>query len=118
MSDPPPKFIPIEVLPPESPPPTPPAPPNLARRFKIAQILAVLLDAIQIGFFPAFLPGFASPLDVGVDCLGFLLFWRLVGWHPALLPSFILKEIPMLDLAPTWTIAVWLAIRRNSKKFA
>ena len=31
----------------------------------------------------------------------------LVGWHWAFLPSFLSELIPMWDLVPTWTAAVW-----------
>ena len=39
-----------------------------------------------------------------------MLTW-LVGWHYAFLPSFIVKVVPMFDLAPTWTIAIFFATR-------
>jgi hypothetical protein len=77
--------------------------------------LAVLADAIQIGLFPIFGPGFISPANIILDFLAFALFWRLVGWHPALLPGFLFEQLPLVDLAPTWTLAVWIAIRRNSR---
>lgn len=77
--------------------------------------LAVVIDALQIGLFPLFSEGAFSPADTVVDCLAFLVFWRLVGWHPALLPSFVFEQIPLVDLAPTWTIAVGLAVRRRRR---
>ena len=42
-------------------------------------------------------------LDVGV---GLALTW-LLGWHWAFLPSFLSELIPIWDLVPTWTAAVW-----------
>jgi hypothetical protein len=121
IADPAPKRIEVEVLPPEPEPPAgmrnPQAAPQPSRKsaYKAAMFLAVLVDAIQIGLFPIFGPGFLSVADVILDVLAFALFWRLVGWHPALLPGLIFEQLPLLDLAPTWTIAVWIAIRRNSR---
>ena len=41
-----------------------------------------------------------------------VLTW-LVGWHFSFLPSFAVKVLPVVDLAPTWTIAVFLATRQK-----
>jgi hypothetical protein len=37
-----------------------------------------------------------------------------VGWHLAFLPSFVVKVLPVADLAPTWTIAIFFATRQKS----
>lgn len=116
------KEIEVEVLPPE-------APPRIASgdngkghgmegkpsavRFRVALALAMLVDAVQIGLFPLFAPGFVSVANIGVDTTAFLIFLVLIGWHPVLLPGFILEQVPLLGIAPTWTIAVWLASRRH-----
>jgi hypothetical protein len=121
IADPSPKRIEVEVLPPEREPPVgsrnrqAAPPPTRKFAYKAAMFLAVLADAIQIGLFPIFGPGFLSAADIILDVLAFGLFWRLVGWHPALLPGFLFEQLPLLDLAPTWTLAVWIAIRRNSR---
>jgi len=114
------KRIEVEVLPPVPGESTgfqgaQAAPPPRKTAYKIAMFLAVLADAIQIGLFPIFGPGFISPANIILDVLAFALFWRLVGWHPALLPGFLFEQLPLVDLAPTWTLAVWIAIRRNSR---
>ena len=31
----------------------------------------------------------------------------LLGWHWVFLPAFLSELIPMWDLVPTWTAAVW-----------
>jgi hypothetical protein len=84
-----------------------------ATRFRVALGLAMLVDAVQIGLFPLFAPGFASVANVAVDSAAFLSFLLLIGWHPALLPGFILEQVPLLGIVPTWTLAVWLAARRH-----
>lgn len=84
-----------------------------AKRIKLARIIAVTADFLQMGLFPLFGEGFASPLDVGVDVLVCGVMVWLVGWHFAFLPSFLMEGIPMVDLAPTWTIAVFIATRKK-----
>lgn len=112
------KEIPIEVLPPEAPEPeanqaAPGKGTPSPMRFRLALALAMLVDAVQIGLFPLFVPGFTSVANVAVDSAAFLCFLLLIGWHPALLPGFILEQVPLLGLVPTWTVAVWLAARRH-----
>jgi hypothetical protein len=120
IAEPLPKTVEVEVLPPEPGQSAgfqraQAAPLPSRKYYKVAMFLAVLADAIQIGLFPIFGPGFLSVADVILDVVAFALFWRLVGWHPALLPGFIFEQLPLIDLAPTWTFAVWIAIRRNSR---
>jgi hypothetical protein len=78
---------------------------------KVALVTAVTVDFVQICVFPVFGPGFASVADDVLDFLAFVVFWRLIGWHWAFLPAFISELVPFLDLAPTWTLAVWIATR-------
>ena len=120
ISEPSPKQVEVEVLPPEPGQSAgfqraKEASPTRKKAYKIAMFLAVLADAVQIGLFPIFGPGFLSAANVILDVVAFALFWRLVGWHPALLPGFLFEQLPLVDLAPTWTLAVWIAIRRNSR---
>jgi hypothetical protein len=83
-------------------------------RARIALAIAVAADAVQMGLFPLFGEGFASPLDVALDvAVGGILVW-LVGFHWAFLPGFGAELIPGLDLAPTWTAAVLAATGRSS----
>ena len=82
-------------------------------RFRIAFILAMIADALQIAVFPLFVEGAASPaediLDVGV---GAVLYY-LLGWHWEFLPSFMGKLVPGVDLAPFWTLAVANVYRKS-----
>ncbi|MDB6108722.1 MAG: hypothetical protein JWR69_472 [Pedosphaera sp.] len=80
-------------------------------RIRAARAVAVSADLLQIAVFPLFAEGFISPLDDALDVLVCLVLTWLVGWHYAFLPSFIVKVVPMVDLAPTWTIAVFFATR-------
>jgi len=52
-----------------------------------------------------------SPVNDVLDVAVALLLIFLVGWHIAFLPTFVAKEVPLLNLAPTWTIAVFVVTR-------
>jgi hypothetical protein len=82
-------------------------------RVRAAFAVAIGADVLQIALFPLFAEGIISPLDISVDVLVCLVLTRLVGWHYAFLPSFILEMVPMADLIPSWTLAVLVATRRQ-----
>jgi hypothetical protein len=83
-------------------------------RIGIARGIAIGADVLQIGLFPFFAEGWVSPLDIAVDTVMCAVLTWLVGWHISFLPSFIVKGVPMVDLAPTWTIAVLIATRKKA----
>jgi hypothetical protein len=74
-------------------------------------MLAILADAAQILVFPVFLSPILEPLNAAFDLAMALVFIALLGWHWAFLPAFISEAIPVWDLVPTWTAAVFLATR-------
>jgi hypothetical protein len=78
-------------------------------KVKAARAIALVADALQIGVFPAFSEGFASPFNDALDVVVAIVMLRLVGWHWALLPGFVSELVPVWDLVPTWTAAVWIA---------
>jgi hypothetical protein len=80
-------------------------------RIRIARVIAVAADALQLGLFPAFGPGALSIVNDGLDVVVAATLVALVGWHWAFLPSFVAELVPGLDLVPTWTVAVWLGTR-------
>lgn len=82
-------------------------------RVRLARCIAIAADAIQFGFFPLFAEGFASPLNIALDIFVCLTMIALLGFHVAFLPSFLFEAFPVLDLAPTWTIAVFVVTRRG-----
>jgi hypothetical protein len=83
-------------------------------RVKAARILALSADLLQIALLPAFVPGAVSPANNVVDLVVALALVRLIGWHWAFLPTFLAEMVPVLDLVPTWTAAVFLATRGRS----
>ncbi len=80
-------------------------------RLKAAWVVAVGMDALQVFLLPATIEGGFSPVADGLDFVTMAVLWGLVGWHWAFLPSVIVKVIPVMDLAPTWTIAMAIVSR-------
>lgn len=84
------------------------------RRVVLAYAVAVAVDALQIGLGAA-TGGLSMLLDKGLDVLAAGLIWALLGWHWALLPSFLVELVPVVELAPTWTAAVWFITRGGGR---
>lgn len=80
-----------------------------------AWLLAILADFLQIVLFPLFGAGVISPANDLLDLTVAVFMIRLLGWHPALLPTFIAELIPGLGLFPTWTLSVWIATQGLSR---
>ena len=83
------------------------------RRVRAAWIAAIAADALQLVLVPLVLGGALSPVNDWIDLAAAAVLISLAGWHWAFLPSFIIKLVPVVDLAPTWTIAMWVATRRS-----
>jgi hypothetical protein len=77
-------------------------------RVNAARIIAVVADCLQIMVFPAFAEGFVSPANDVLDVVVAVSMYLLLGFHWALLPTFFVELMPMADLIPTWTAAVFL----------
>ena len=83
---------------------------------RIAWVAAVVVDGLQLMTAPVEWAGpLAWVVEAGVDLatMGVMMF--LVGFHWAFLPTFVTKFLPFIDLAPTWTLAVFLATRDRGK---
>ncbi len=84
---------------------------SLPARIRLAFIVAVLVDALQIGLFPV--TGTLSTwVDKPLDVLAMVILWRLLGWHWAFAPTFVFELLPIAELTPTWTLATVIAVRR------
>jgi hypothetical protein len=80
-------------------------------RRRLARVLALVVDALQIVILPVLFPG--SPWNNALDLVtGAVMVW-LVGWHVAFLPTFLTELIPFVDLFPTWTVAVLFVTRKK-----
>ncbi len=84
------------------------------RRIWIAWTIAVAADLVQIAIFPYFFEGLLSPVNAALDVVAGITLILLVGWHIAFLPGFVIEMVPFADLAPTWTLAVFIATRGRS----
>jgi hypothetical protein len=79
---------------------------------KKALAMALVADLVQLVVFPYFGWGAIVPLNAAVDVALCLMLTRLVGWHIAFIPCFIMELTPVVTLVPSWTLAVLIANRR------
>ena len=81
------------------------------RAIQIARAVAIVADALQLVLLPLFVEGFASVLNDALDVVVGIVLVRLVGWNPVFLPTIVVELLPFGNLAPTWTIALFIATR-------
>ncbi|MDL2717033.1 MAG: hypothetical protein PT977_04710 [Acidobacteriota bacterium] len=86
---------------------------NSKRRVRAARVIAIVADAVQIGLMPLFVGGAPAGFDAVLDVAVGAAMVALLGWHWAFLPAFAAELLPAVDLAPTWTIAVFFATRQS-----
>jgi hypothetical protein len=87
-------------------------PPITRARMAFALTVAVATDAVQFFFGPA---GWILA-DQALDVMAMVLTCWALGFHPLLLPTFVIELIPLADMLPTWTgctIAV-VALRKRA----
>lgn len=55
--------------------------------------------------------------DELLDVAAMALTWRLIGFHPLLLPTFVLELLPVADMLPTWTgcVAIVILLRKRQQ---
>ena len=85
-------------------------------RVRLAYAVAVATDVLQLALGP-FGWAFADEL---LDVVGMVLTWRVIGFHPLLLPTFVLEFLPLADMLPTWTgcVAIVVALRKRQQTIA
>ena len=81
------------------------------RRIWAAYVMAVAADALQWVLGPI---GWALP-DEAIDVVAASGISWAIGFHPLLLPAFVLEFLPIADLLPTWTgcVAIVVALRKR-----
>lgn len=82
------------------------------RRVLAARAIAIVADAVQVGLLPLFAGGAPEVFDAALDIVVGAAMIALLGWHWAFLPAFLAELVPVVDLAPTWTLAVLIATRK------
>lgn len=80
---------------------------------RLAWLVAICVDAVQIIGLPMFAEGALSPADTVLDLATAAVLTKLLGWHWAFLPTIAAELIPGVDLIPTWTAAVFFVTRRR-----
>ena len=82
-------------------------------RVRAAYGVAVATDALQLLLGPV---GWAFA-DEALDVVAAVLMWRLLGFHPLLLPTFVIELLPVTDLLPTWTgcVAIVVGLRKRQQ---
>ena len=90
--------------------------PHLSRtRIVAAVAVAVFTDAVQWLMGPL---GWAFADEIS-DVVAMALTVWLLGFHPLLLPTFVMEFLPVVDMLPTWTACVTAVVvlrRRKQKK--
>lgn len=76
-----------------------------------AYAIAICADLIEICLAPVLFEGFLNPFNAFVDVVVCVVLSRLIGFHVAFLPSFLIKLVPFVEIAPTWSLAVLIATR-------
>ncbi len=83
-----------------------------SREERLAWLVAIGADALQLAVLPLFVEGALSPLDLVLDAAVAMTLVRLLGWHWAFLPTLMIEALPGADLFPTWTAAVFFVTRQ------
>jgi len=84
------------------------------RRIWAAYAVAVAADALQFVLGPIGWTFADEILDVAAAGAT----WALLGFHPLLLPTFVLEFMPIVDMLPTWTGCVALVVGLRKKQQA
>lgn len=79
---------------------------------RLAYVVAVTIDAAQFLLGPFGWTG----IDEILDAVAMVIVSRLVGFHPLLLPTFVLEFVPFTDMLPTWTGCVALVVRARRRQ--
>ena len=84
------------------------------RRIWAAYAVAVAADALQFILGPF---GWAMADEI-LDVIAAGATWSLLGFHPLLLPTFVVEFMPIVDMLPTWTGCVALVVALRKKQQA
>jgi len=81
-------------------------------RISLAFAVALVVDTMQIGLGPL---GWAFA-DEALDVIAMIATSLVLGFHPLLLPTFVVEFIPLVDMLPTWTgcVGAVVLLRKRS----
>jgi hypothetical protein len=82
-------------------------------RIRAAYAIAIAVDALEFVLGPV---GWAFSDEI-LDVVALIATTKLLGFHPLLLPTFILEMLPVMDMLPTWTgcVALVVALRKKQR---
>ena len=83
-------------------------------RIGCAYAVAVVTDGLQLLLGPF---GWLFADEI-LDVAAMILTWRLIGFHPLLLPTFALEFLPVVDMLPTWTGCVFIVVSTRKRQQA
>jgi hypothetical protein len=77
-----------------------------------AYAVAIATDGLQLLLGPF---GWAFSDEI-LDIIALVITTKLLGFHPLLLPTFVLELVPLADALPTWTgcVALVVALRKRA----
>jgi hypothetical protein len=80
---------------------------------RAAYAIAVTTDVLQLLLGPL---GWAFADEI-LDVAAMILTSRVIGFHPLLLPTFVLEFLPVTDVLPVWTgcVALVVALRKRQQ---
>ncbi|HEV2391198.1 MAG TPA: hypothetical protein VG146_02420 [Verrucomicrobiae bacterium] len=80
------------------------------KRIWFAYSVAIATDAVQLLF------GAVPGADEVLDVIAMVLVSAAIGFHPLLLPTFVIELVPIVDMLPTWTgcTAVVIMLRKKA----
>ena len=80
----------------------------------LAILIAVLADFLQVVLLPL---EWALSQQI-VDVVAMALMLPVIGFHPLLLPTFVVEFVPVLDTLPTWTgcVVAVIALRKRAER--
>jgi hypothetical protein len=89
-----------------------PTPPLTQNRVRLAYGVAVTADVLQWVLGPV---GWVFADEI-LDVVAMAAIARIIGFHPLLLPAFVLEFLPVVDLVPTWTGCVALVVSLRKRQ--
>jgi hypothetical protein len=81
-------------------------------RIRLAYAVAITADALQL----LLMPLAWTFIDQLIDVVAMILTTMAVGFHPLLLPTFVIEFIPLVDMLPTWTACTALVVSLRKKQ--
>jgi hypothetical protein len=81
-------------------------------RIRAAYAVAMATDVLQFVLGPL---GWVLADEI-LDVIALVATTWLLGFHPLLLPTFVLELVPLVDMVPTWTACVALVVAMRKKQ--